>query len=73
MKKERRRRRRREGVHLPKSPSSASSGIDRPRARVRDAESYTLGDTPHSGYMACHPEYYSSRLTAQSVNARDIV
>lgn len=51
----------------PKSPSASSEQLP----RVRDAESYTLDTAaPHSGYMACHPEYYSSRLTAQSVNAR---
>lgn len=56
-----------ERVHLLNPPSASSGQLP----RVRDAESYTLDTAaPHSGYMACHPEYYSSRLTAQSVNAR---
>lgn len=62
------RERERGGVRPPTKSPSAFLGQP---PRVRDAESYTLDTAaPHSGYMACHPEYYSSRLTAQSVNAR---
>lgn len=29
-------------------------------ARLGDADSYRPVGVPHSGYMACHPEYYST-------------
>ena len=42
-------------------------------ARLGDADSYRpLGGAPHSGYMACHPEYYSTAWQ-RNLWMRDIV